>query len=117
MKLHHTAVALALMGWYLMMPPNVAQTSCSCAGGFEGRIFDAWIGTNKRMDNCARWSKVADFEAPFSQWSATGSFDTYEQCEAQRGKNLLQAVAENPVFPGPPPMQQRCVAAADLKGT
>jgi hypothetical protein len=113
MNLRHTA-ALALVGWYLMVPPDLATTSCSCAGGFQGRIFDAWIGSTKRMDNCSRWSKVADFDTPFSRWSTIGFFDTYQQCEAQRGQNLLQL--DNPVFPGPPAMQQRCVAAADLKG-
>jgi hypothetical protein len=111
MDLRHTA-ALALMGWYLMMPPNLAKTTCSCTGGFEGRIFDAWIGSNKRMDNCAQWGKIADIDTQLSQWSRIGAFDTYGQCEAQRGKNLLQE--DNPVFPGPPSMQQRCVAAADL---
>jgi hypothetical protein len=114
MNLRHSA-ALALVVWYLMIPPNLAKTSCSCAGGFQGRIFDAWIGSNKRMDNCTRWGKIADFDTAFSQWSPIGTFDTSEQCEAQRAKNLVQE--DNPVFPGPPSMQQRCVAAADLKGT
>ncbi len=111
MSLRHT-VAIALVGWYLMVPPNLAKTSCSCAEGFEGRIFDAWIGANKRMDNCTKWGKVADFDTPFSQWSGIGVFDTYPECEAQRGKNLLKE--DNPVFPGPPSMQQRCVASADV---
>jgi hypothetical protein len=92
--------ALTLMGWYLILPPNLAKTSWSCTGGLEGRILDAWIGSNKRMDNCTRWAKIADFDSPFSQWSAIGAFDTYEQCEAQRGKNLAQE--DNPIFPDPP---------------
>ena len=66
------------------------------------------------MDNCTRWAKIADFDSPFSQWSAIGAFDAYEQCEAQRGKNLAQE--DNPIFPGPPSIQQRCVATDDLKG-
>lgn len=112
MNLRHTA-ALAIVGWYLMMPPNLAKTSCSCAGGFQGRIFDAWIGSNKRMDNCVRWGKIADFDTPFSQWSTIGAFDTFWQCEDQRGKNLVHEASST--FPGPPAKQQRCVAAADIK--
>ncbi len=113
MNLRHTA-ALTLMGWYLMMPPNLAKTSWSCSGGLKGRIADAWIGSNKGMDNCTEWSKIANFDTPFSQWSRIGAFDTYGHCEAERGKNL--AKEDNPIFPGPPSMQQRCVASDDLKG-
>jgi hypothetical protein len=112
MNFHRTA-ALMLMGWCLMVPPNLAKTSWSCAGGFEGRIFDAWIGAGKRTDDCTKWGKIAAFDTPFSQWSQIGVFDTYNQCEAQRGKNLFQE--DNPIFPGPPSMQQRCVATTDLK--
>jgi|SRR5208282_3736341 hypothetical protein len=112
MSLRH-ASALGLMDWYLMMPPNLAKTSWSCAGGLQGRVSDAWIGSNKRMDNCTQWSKIADFDTPFSQWSRIGAFDTYGQCEAQRAKNLAQE--DNPIFPDPPSMQQRCVAGDDLK--
>jgi hypothetical protein len=106
--------ALTLMVWYLMMPPNLSKTSWSCSGGLEGRILDAWIGSNKRLDNCTKWRKIANFDTPFSEWSRIGAFNTYEQCEAQRGKNLAQE--DDPIFPGPPSMQQRCVAADDLKG-
>jgi hypothetical protein len=59
------AAALTLVSWYLMMPPNLAKTSWSCSGGLEGRILDAWIGSNKRMDNCIRWAKIADFDTLF----------------------------------------------------
>jgi hypothetical protein len=112
MKLRHAA-ALTLVGWYLMMPPTLATTSWTCAGGLKGRIADAWIGSAERMDNCTRWTKVADIGAPFPQWSGIGAFDTNWQCEAQRGQNLLKQ--DNPIFPGPPPMQQRCIATGDLK--
>jgi hypothetical protein len=113
MNLRHTA-ALTLVGWCLMLPPTVAKTSWRCAGGVRGRILDAWIGSNKRMDECTKWDKIAAFDAPFSQWSEIGVFDTNGQCEAQRGANLLKE--DNPIFPGPPSMQQLCVATADLKG-
>jgi hypothetical protein len=107
----HT-VALTLLVWYLMMPPTLAKTSWTCSGGFEGRVADVLIGSAKRMDNCTRWSNVADYEAPLSQWSRISAFPTYEQCQAQRGKNLLNQ--DNPPFPGPPAMQQQCVSIEDL---
>ena len=54
MKACH-AVALALVGWYLMMPPVVP------AG-------NGWL----------TW----DADAPLSQWKTIGSFDTAIQCQA-----------------------------------
>jgi len=112
MKLRHTA-ALTMVGWYLMMPPNLATTSWTCAGGLKGRIADVWFGSAKVMEDCTGWTKVADIGAPLPQWSGIGTFDTYPLCEAQRGQNLLKE--DNPVFPGPPPIQQRCFATGDLK--
>jgi len=111
MNLRHTA-ALTLLLWYLVMPPTLAKTSWSCSKGFEGRIADIWIGSAKRMDTCTAWSNVADYAAPFSQWSGLAAFPTYEQCQVQRGKNLLKL--DNSPFPGPPAMQQLCVSAEDL---
>ena len=69
-----------------------------------------WI--RQAHGHCTQWSKVADYEASLSQWSEIGAFPTYEQCQTQRGKNLLSQ--DNPPFPGPPPMQQRCVSIEDL---
>jgi hypothetical protein len=111
MNFRHAA-ALTFLVWYLMMPPTVAKTSWSCSEGFEGRIADVWYGSAKRMDNCALWSNVADYAAPFSQWTEIGAFPTYEQCQTERGGNLVKP--DNPPFPGPPAMQQRCVSTEDL---
>jgi len=111
MNFRHAA-ALTLMVWYLMMPPNLAQTSWSCSGGFTGRIFHAWIGSQKRVADCTSWRKIADFDTPFSQWSSIGAFHMYEACETQLAKNL--ASEPKAVFPGPPSMQERCVADIDL---
>jgi hypothetical protein len=113
MKIRNAA-GLALV-WFLMVPPNLATTSLSCRGGFEGRIFDAWIGAAKRAEECTQWGKIADFDTQFSQWSRIGTFDSYSRCEAQRGENLLKE--DNPAFPGPPAMQQRCVPVGDISRT
>jgi hypothetical protein len=57
------AAALALVGWYLMIPPKVIEDS-------KGRL-----------------------QVPaslLSQWSILESFDTAKECRAQAGKNQEQ---------------------------
>jgi hypothetical protein len=56
-KFRHTA-ALALMGWYLFVPPQT-------------RIW--WIG-----------DKYYDAAAPLSRWTVERSFDKAQVCEAAR---------------------------------
>ncbi len=51
MKLRHTA-ALALVGWYLMLPPVVS-----------------------------RWPLREQSNAPLSRWAIMASFDSAEHCE------------------------------------
>ena len=67
MKLRHTAVALALLGWYLMTPPQTKFW---------------WIGP-QRSDNAA----------PLSQWANVQSFDKAQLCEAARMATQVQAGA------------------------
>ncbi len=57
MNLRHAA-ALALVGWYLMVPP-----------------FDAS-------------GKKHDLDAPLAKWSQIGWFDTAKECDAQEAYNL-----------------------------
>jgi hypothetical protein len=64
------------------------------------------------MDNCTKWRSIADFDTPFSQWSRIGAFHIYEACETQLAKNLARE--PKTVFPGPPSMQERCVADIDV---
>ena len=58
MNLRHAA-ALALVGWYLMMPPWTTS----------------WFSTTKRRND----------SAPISQWETLRSFDSAELCEQFRG--------------------------------
>ena len=58
MKLRHTA-ALALTGWYLMLPPTVGTVSSA----------------NVRIED----------HAPFSQWEILDSFDAAKDCAQARG--------------------------------
>ena len=67
MKLRHTAVALALLGWYLMMPPQT-------------RFW--WIGGQR-----------SDTAAPLNRWTNQQSFDRAEKCETARLATQVQAGA------------------------
>jgi len=60
MKLRHAA-ALALVGWYLMVPPLRSKGSSEC--------YEA--------------------NAPISQWQRIEAFDTAEQCKAASTKSAL----------------------------
>jgi hypothetical protein len=62
MKLRHAA-ALALVGWYLLMPPVVS-------GG--GTIY-------------------ADRSVPFSKWTIHGTYDTAQHCEAVKAQEVKAA--------------------------
>ncbi len=62
MKPRHTA-ALALVGWYLMMPP---------------------LKSANRDDP----SGPRDLHAPFSQWDQVSAYDSAAKCERDIGKNL-----------------------------
>ena len=61
MNLRHAA-ALALVGWYLMIPPIIEK-----AGGYE-----------------------ADFNAPISRWSVNSPFDAASECRAVNGQLVLE---------------------------
>jgi hypothetical protein len=67
LKLQHTAVALAVLGWYLMTPPQIKFL---------------WIDT-QRSDNAA----------PLNRWTNTQSFDKAQLCEAARMATQVQAGA------------------------
>ena len=60
MNLRHAA-ALALVGWYLMMPP------------------DNWTLCSKSVADCEAIS-----DAPLGRWNTTQSFDSANQCEQAR---------------------------------
>ncbi len=57
MKFHHAA-ALALVGWYLMVPPA--------------------------LDDPKRPKLLIDVNAPISEWSAQEPFDTAQECKQAR---------------------------------
>jgi len=62
------AAALALVGWYLMLPPPHTEYAQS------GQIIDV------RADN----------EAPLSQWTIARSYDTAAQCMTEKDPRIAE---------------------------
>ena len=75
MKLRHTA-ALALMGWYLLVPP------ASCKPG--------WL---------SEW-KPLPCTAPLSEWIVTLLFSSSEKCAAEREADIAYGRQEATSFRG-----------------
>jgi hypothetical protein len=73
-KLAHAA-ALALVGWYLMLPPIVQGpvTNPKCQQGFQTKA-----------------------SLPLSDWAVDGAFDTAKECEAARRQSQDES-ARDPI--------------------
>jgi len=106
-KLRHAA-ALALVGWYLMVPPT---RCCSSAKGDPN--YDILCGaealegpTGIITSQCG-----ADISASLDQWVLKGSYDTARECDAAAPHVTAKDSLGNSI-PG------RCVATDDprLKG-
>jgi hypothetical protein len=78
MKLRH-AIALALAGWYLMLPPTQEMLDSACqAGNVTQGLRDASIV------QCDLESLQLDTSAPLSKWESGGVFDTLAECHAEQ---------------------------------
>jgi len=78
------AAALALVGWYLMVPP------------------------------AERGTKQLDYRAPLSTWAIIQSFDTAQSCEAFIAKSLKGApLIKGPKGEALVEIPYRCVATDD----
>ena len=85
MKLRHAA-ALALMGWYLMFPPPGPRSP---------------DGTTS-----------LDYNAPISEWSSFGVFDTADECRAEMKRQNEQKL--NPADRGRYEVpHSQCIATDD----
>jgi len=80
MKPCHAAV-LALVGWYLMMPPFVK------------------VGPGPRDPGRDR---VPDSDAPLSKWFWAGSFDSVDACQRSQEKEISRTQRRNSLSPSPP---------------
>jgi hypothetical protein len=84
MNLRHTA-ALALVGWYLMLPPNACEESSTCNG--KSIFWNAVASLRGQSDSWAVWrnslqDRVA-IDAPLSEWHQLSEFETLKECHAE----------------------------------
>ena len=106
MKTHHAA-ALALAGWYLMVPPSLADGSWVCGDGFTGLVARQVFGTEQIEKTCAIRENTADVNAPLSRWHEVSPFETLDTC--QEAKNKLYDAKRV----GSPMNGAECVATDD----
>ena len=100
-NLRHAA-ALALVGWYLMLPPFIRVAPDPRAPGAD---------------------RVApDSHAPLSKWFWSGSFDSVDDCERSQEKQITETQRRNSLKTSFPTRidrdemafrEARCIAADD----
>jgi hypothetical protein len=86
MKVRHAA-ALALVGWYLMVPPSMRETNWLCGASLTASVSHELFGTGDEKE-CAEWAKIANANAPLSEWHETSPFETLNACEEAREVDL-----------------------------
>ena len=100
------AAALALFGWYLMVPPSMSETNWVCGASLVASVSHELFGTgNEKV--CAEQAKIADMNAPLSEWHEASPFETLSACEEGQ-KRLLDTAR-----PGSPEHGAMCVATDD----
>jgi|SRR5208282_15502 len=101
MNLRHTA-ALALVGWYLLVPP--------------------FIRVRPDPRDPSRDRVVPDSDAPLSRWFWSGSFDSADACQRSQEKEIAKTQRRNSLSSSPNEMDRnvemaflkaRCIAADD----
>jgi hypothetical protein len=102
MTLRHAA-ALALVGWYLMVPPTQEALDSNCGLGDTWTAFRVYkdilslVAPNaaERADRaniqqCDREGIMIAADAPLARWSQGGEFETLAACEAEQRKPLTE---------------------------
>jgi hypothetical protein len=98
------AAALALIGWYLMMPPTQEMLDSSCSN--HRSILDSLIATitmeseNDWLKRCEREATMLVSDVPFSRWLQGGEFETLAECRADQNKPLTEKDTEWAKFAG-----------------
>ncbi len=85
MSVHH-AIALASIGWYLMLPPTAADLdgACNHQSLFWSamRMFASEITHISETKRCHQLRHQVATDAPFSKWKQIGEFETLAECRA-----------------------------------
>jgi len=86
-NLRHAA-ALALVGWYLMVPPDIETN-------FEG----IWRANQAGVLDVPPEQQFQTAPAPLSHWAVSASFDSAAECETARTRmraSASQKLAQRP---------------------
>jgi hypothetical protein len=102
MNLRH-ATSLALVGWYLMVPPSRADTWV-CGQSFSAEMSRAWFGWGK---DCDTMRSTVVFDAPLSEWHQVAPFETLAECEADRESMRKDNESATPQY------NSECIASDD----
>jgi hypothetical protein len=90
MNLRHAA-AIALTGWYLMLPPSAERTRWFCADNLVGETYRNFI-SKEASQTCRMLMGHADADAPLSQWHQYGEgFDSINACVAVKEQIYKEA--------------------------
>jgi hypothetical protein len=88
------AAALALVGWYLMLPPTQEMFDPACPSrqaSLMGTLKQLTRGTDANIIQCDVESLWLDTRAPLSKWDqARESFETLSACQAAKEKPLSE---------------------------
>src|SRR5712692_11667484 len=88
------AAALALVGWYLMLPPTQEMLDPACPSrqaSLMGTLKQLTRGTDANIIQCDVESLWLDTRAPLSKWDqARESFETLSACQAAKEKPLSE---------------------------
>jgi len=81
------AAALALVGWYLMIPPSAGNLDGACNGkSFFWNVVGT-LSTQDRLNSetamCNRESRRLVASAPLSKWKRVGFDETLAECQAR----------------------------------
>src|SRR5260221_9838427 len=77
------AAALALVGWYLMVPPSLADTSWICGNSFGAVLARDQFGWG---GDCRIMAHTVDLDAPLRNWTETQPFETLAECQSELEK-------------------------------
>ena len=74
MKVRHAA-ALALIGWYLMVPPSMSEMDWTCGASLSASAYHKLFGTIDEKE-CGKLAEIEAPNAPISKWHEMCPFET-----------------------------------------
>jgi hypothetical protein len=102
MKPRHAA-ALALVGWYLMLPPTKEALDSDCGRGDTWTAFRVYKdilsmvapasadrADSANVKQCDREGIIIADDAPLARWNQGGEFETLTACEAEQQKPITE---------------------------